>query len=135
MPHDLPPRHDPASALSSHLDTFDPKPISRQSKRGTRGWAQLRIWHLAMLVVFVAIAIADIQDQRIREPALIALAAGGLVLYGTIGWFGWWATRRFESRLGLAWLFVLYAVAMGLLFLLATVIYLVIAHVYRGGRI
>ena len=88
-----------------------------------------------MLVVFVAIAIADIQDQRIREPALIALAGGGLVLYGIIGWIGWWTVRRFESRLGLALLFVLYSVAMGLLFLLATVIYLVIAHIYRGGRI
>jgi hypothetical protein len=83
----------------------------------------------------VAIAIADIQDQRIREPALIALAAGGLVLYGMIGWIGWWTLRRFESRLGLTLLFLLYSAAMGLLFLVATVIYLVIAHVYRGGRI
>jgi hypothetical protein len=88
-----------------------------------------------MLVVFVAIAIADIQHQRIREPALIALAGGGLVFYAMIGWFGWWAVRRFESRLGLGLLFVLYSVAMGLLFLLATVVYLVIAHFYRGGQI
>jgi hypothetical protein len=88
-----------------------------------------------MLVLFVAIAIADIQDQRIREPALITLAAVGLVLYGLIGWIGWWAARRFESRLGMPLLFVLYSVAMGVLFLAATVIYLVIAHIYRGGRI
>ena len=110
-------------------------PSSGPKTRGTRGWAQLRIWHLAMLVVFVAIAIADIQAQRIPEPALIALAAGGLVLYGLIGWIAWWAVRPFEPRLGMPLLFVLYSVAMGLLFFVATVIYLVIAHVYRGGRI
>jgi hypothetical protein len=88
-----------------------------------------------VLVVFVAIAIADIQNQRIREPALITLAAGGLVLYGLIGWIAWWTVRRFESRLGMPLLFVLYSVAMGMLFFAATVIYLVIAHIYRGGRI
>jgi hypothetical protein len=99
------------------------------------GWAQLRIWHLALLVLFAAIAIADIQDQRIPEPALIALAAGGFILYGLIGWMGWWAARRFESRLGPMLLFVLYAIAMGGLFLLATIVYLVIAHLYRGGRL
>ena len=88
-----------------------------------------------MLVVFVAIAIVDIKDQRIREPALIALALAGLVLYGLIGWIAWWAVRRFESRLGMPLLFILYSIAMGLLFFVATVIYLVIAHIYRGGRI
>jgi len=103
--------------------------------RHTPSWAQLRIWHLALLVLFVAIAIADIQDQRIREPVLIALAAGGLVLYGLIGWIGWWAVRRFEARLGPILLFTLYSVAMGVLFLVATVIYLITAHVYRGGRL
>ncbi|MFI5454476.1 MAG: hypothetical protein ACHRXM_03410 [Isosphaerales bacterium] len=101
----------------------------------TPSWAQLRIWHLALLVLFVAIAIADIQDQRIREPVLIALAAGGLVLYGLIGWIGWWVVRRFEARLGPILLFTLYSVAMGVLFLVATVIYLITAHVYRGGRL
>src|SRR5262245_49041831 len=97
-------------------------------------WAQLRIWHLALLVLFVAIAIVDIQDQRMHEPILIALAAVGFVVYGLIGWIGWWGARRFEARLGPMLLFILYAFAMGALFLVATVIYLVIAHVYRSGR-
>jgi hypothetical protein len=88
-----------------------------------------------VLVVFVAIAIVDIKGQRIREPALIALALAGLVLYGFIGWIAWWAVRRFESRVGMSLLFVLYSIAMGLLFFVATVIYLVIAHIYRGGKI
>jgi hypothetical protein len=103
--------------------------------RRTPNWAQLRIWHLALLVLFVAIAIADIQDQRMHEPALIALAAGGFLLYGLMGWAGWWASRRFAARLGPILLFLLYSVAMAGLFLVATVIYLVIEHVYRVGRL
>lgn len=94
-----------------------------------------RIWHLSLLVLLVAVAIADIQDQRIHEPVLVALAVGGFVLYGVIGWLGWWvARRRLGPRLGTAWLFALYATAMAALFLVATVIYLVIEHVYRAGR-
>jgi hypothetical protein len=86
-------------------------------------------------VLFVAIAIVQIQDQRMQEPFLIALAAGGFVLYGLIGWLGWWAARRrFGSRVGLMWLFIIYATAMGGLFLAATAIYLVIEHLYRTGR-
>jgi len=97
-------------------------------------WYRPRIWHLSLLVLFVAIAIADIKDQRVHEPFLIALAAGGFLLYGLIGWLGWWiARRRLGSRLGPLWLFAIYAIAMGALFLVATAIYLVIEHVYRVG--
>ena len=98
-------------------------------------WAQLKVWQLGVLVVLVALAVTDIKGQRIREPALIALAGLGLVLYALIGWMGWWTVRRFESRLGLPLLFILYSIAMGLLFLVATVIYLVLEHIYRGGRL
>jgi hypothetical protein len=97
-------------------------------------WYQPRIWHLLLLVLFVAIAIADIQDQRVHEPFLIALAAGGFLLYGLTGWLGWWvARRRLGSRLGPLWLFVIYAIAMGAVFLVATAIYLVIEYAYRNG--
>jgi hypothetical protein len=105
-----------------------------RTPRRIPSWAQLRIWHLALLVLFAAIAIADIQDQRTHEPALIALAAGGFLLYGLIGWVGWWSSRRFVARLGPLLLFLLYAVAMAALFLMATAIYLVIEHVYRVGH-
>src|SRR5438874_2517490 len=94
--------------------------------RRTPSWYQPRIRHLALLVLFAAIAIADIQDHRVHEPVLIALAAGGFVLYGLIGWIGWWASRRFEPRLGPLLLFLLYSVAMAALFLVATAVYLVI---------
>jgi hypothetical protein len=87
------------------------------------------------LVLFAAIAIADIQDQRMHEPALIALAAGGFLLYGLIGWIGWWSSRRFVARLGPMLLFLLYAGAMAALFLVATIIYLVIEHLYRVGHL
>jgi hypothetical protein len=105
------------------------------SLRRSPSWAQLRIWHLALLVLFVAVAIADLQAQRISEPILIALAAGGFLAYGLIGWVGWWyARRRFEARLGPMLLFLLCSTAMASLFLVATVIYLVIEYTYRGGR-
>ena len=74
--------------------------------------------------MFVAIAITDLREQRIQEPFLIALAAGGLALYGLIGWFAWWAVRRFGARLGPILIFVFYSVGMGVLFLVATIIYL-----------
>jgi hypothetical protein len=83
--------------------------------------------------VFVAITITEIQYQRIREPAMITRAAGGLVLYGIIGWITWLALHPFKPRFGLALLFVLYSVGMGLLFFIATVVYPFIAHKYCGN--
>ena len=64
---------------------------SEPTARGVPGWAQPRIWHFVLLVLFVAIAITDIREQRIQEPVLIGLAAGGLIVYGLIGWIAWWA--------------------------------------------
>ena len=81
---------------------------------------QLRVWHLALLVLFVAIAIVNIQDQRPPRPELVALAASGFVLYGFLGWAGWRFARRFEARIGPTLLLVLYLAAMAGLFLVAT---------------
>lgn len=107
---------------------------SHSPARNVPGWAQPRIWHFIVLVVFVAIAITDIREQRIQEPVLIALAAGGLAAYGLIGWIGWWAIQRFKARIGPVVLYILYANAMALFFLAATIIYLAIAHAYRTGQ-
>ena len=103
--------------------------------QGVPGWVQPRIWHFIVLVVFVAIAITDIREQRIEEPVLVGLAAGGLIAYWLIGWIGWCAIeRRFKARLGPVLIFVLYAITMGVFFLVATIIYLMIAHAYRAGQ-
>jgi hypothetical protein len=85
---------------------------------------QLRVWHLALLVLFVAVAIANIRDQRPPKPELVALAASGFVLYGFLGWAGWRSARRFEARLGPTLLLVFYLASMAGLFLVATVVYL-----------
>jgi hypothetical protein len=109
-------------------------PPPESPPRRPASWYQPRIWHFSVLVLFVAIAIVQIQDQRVHEPSLIALAAGGFLLYGLIGWLGWRAARRrLESRLGPIWLFAIYAIAMAAFFLVATAIYLVIESVYRNG--
>jgi hypothetical protein len=96
----------------------------------SRPLAGLRVWHLALLVLFVAVAIRNIQDQGRREPALIALAVAGFVAYGLLGWLGWRLARRFEARIGATALLALYLVAMSALFLVATVVYLLIEYRY-----
>ena len=97
---------------------------------------QVRIWHLALLVVYVAVAIVDIQDNRRNEPALIALAAGGFAAYALVGWLSWHCMRRLEHRLGLLAVAIIYMVAMATLFLTATVVYLLMEYAYlRGYRI
>ncbi len=95
--------------------------------------SRLKVWHLALLVGFVAVAIAQIQDQRMIEPALIALAGAGFAAYWVLGWMGWRLARRFEGRIGAVALLLLYLAGMAALFLVATVAYLVIEHAYLGG--
>lgn len=110
-----------------------PSPSPETPVRPSSSWYQPRIWHYLVLVVFVALAIADIQAHRVREPLLFALALAGFVAYAILAWLGWWAARRrLEPRLGSVRAFAIYAVAMGVLFLLATVIYLVIEYAYRN---
>ena len=94
---------------------------------------RLKIWQMSLLVAFAAIAVRNIQDQRMTEPALIALAAVGFIGYGLIGWLGWPATKEIERRLGKPARLSVYLVAMSLLFMLATAIYLVLEFRYRNG--
>jgi hypothetical protein len=95
----------------------------------------LKIWHLTILVAFVAIAIIDIQDHRMTDPFLIGLAAGGFALYAVMAWLGWKFARRFEEKLGRVALLGLYLAAMAGFFLVATVTFLVIEHAYHGGSL
>ncbi|MGC8638737.1 MAG: hypothetical protein ACP5XB_02530 [Isosphaeraceae bacterium] len=55
---------------------------------------QIQLWQLAILVVYVAVAIVDIQDHGRTEPVLVALASLGYVAFGLVCWLGWHASRR-----------------------------------------
>jgi hypothetical protein len=109
-------------------------PTVRRPPRDAAPVVQFRVWQLALLVLFVAVAIANIQDQGCREPALISIASAGFIGYGVLGWLGWRVARRLESRVGPMPFLVLYLVAMSALFLAATVIYLLIEYAYHVGR-
>lgn len=93
---------------------------------------RLKLWHLAVLVAFVAIAIAQIQAQRRTEPALIALAAIGFVGYAVIGVGAWVASRDLEHKHGRLVALVLFLSFMAGLFFVSTLIYLVIEQRYLG---
>jgi hypothetical protein len=101
---------------------------------------RFRLWHLLLIVLFVAVAAANIRDQRMTEPALVALAAAGFVLYALLGWLGWRLAERYRrpddapgaDRRNLVVL-ILYLAMMSALFLAATGIYLVIEYRYRNG--
>lgn len=103
--------------------------------RGIRLLAQVRVWHLSVLVMFVAIAIVEIKDQGAREPVLVGLAAAGYALYGLIGWVGWHFASRFEPRLGTIPVRIFYMTFMAALFLVATLIYTGIQIVYLTGHL
>ena len=96
---------------------------------------QVRVWHLSLLVLFVAVAIVNIQDQRRTEPFLIGVACGGFVLYALIGWFGWRFARKLEPRLGKTAVIVFYLIALAVLFLVATVMYVMIEIYYLTGHV
>jgi hypothetical protein len=106
---------------------------SRASGRLTP-WFQIKIWHLAILVAIVALAICDIQSHGRNEPVLRLLAAAGYAGYFFLVWLIWLQVRRFEPALGLTVLLAIFMTAMAAFFLIATVVYLVIECAYLGGR-
>jgi hypothetical protein len=106
----------------------------RPESRRSSAVARFKLWHLVLLVAFVAVAIADIQDHRLTNPVLIGLAGAGFALYAVLAWLGWVFARRFEGKVGQVALIGLYLASMAGLFLCATVAYLVIEHLYLGGR-
>jgi hypothetical protein len=88
-----------------------------------------------LAVVFVAIAIADIQSLRRTEPVLVALAAAGYAGYGLLCWLAWRMMGRCRSRLGGVPTLILYMVTMGCLFVVATVVYLILEYAYLRGYV
>ena len=94
---------------------------------------QLKLWQLAVLVAFVAIAIADIQAHGHHDPFLIGLAAAGYASYGLLCWLAWHGLGRLRGRLGVVPLAACYAALMGAVFLTAVIVYLLIEYVYLVG--
>ncbi|QEH35391.1 hypothetical protein OJF2_39430 [Aquisphaera giovannonii] len=113
----------------THAETPD------AASRPVRTPVQFRVWQLWLLALFVAVALVNIRDQRRGEPTLIALAAGGFALYGLMGWGAWRLLRRLRLRIGATAALVLYLVAMAMLFLAATIAYLLIEHAYLAGGV
>lgn len=108
--------------------------IARSSGRLTP-WFQIKLWHLTLLVVIVAVVICDIQDHARNEPVLRMLAAAGYAGYFLLVWLIWLQVRRTGAALGLPFLLAVFMTAMAALFLIATVVYLVIECAYLGGHI
>jgi hypothetical protein len=106
----------------------------RLARRNASG-LQLPIWGLMLAVVFVAIAIVDIQNLRRTEPFLVALAAVGYGGYGLLCWLAWRLMGRCRSRLGGVPTFILYMFTMGCLFFVATVVYLIVEYAYLRGYV
>lgn len=107
------------------------------------GRPRLRLWHVLAFSAFVAVAAANIRDQRIDDPALVALAAVGFLGYLTIGVLAW---RRFVAKAtgapdparrgrllgGESRALIAYVLAMSAFFLVATVAYLAIERIRKG---
>jgi hypothetical protein len=113
---------------------FSSNSIGRVSGRLTP-WFQIKVWHLALLVVIVALATRDIQTHARNEPVLQLLAAAGYAGYFFLVWLIWLKVRRFEAALGLPVLLVVFMTAMAAIFLMATVVYLVIEYAYLVGHL
>ncbi|MFO0952782.1 MAG: hypothetical protein U0835_16860 [Isosphaeraceae bacterium] len=105
-----------------------------------RGWdlasfTRVKLWHVAVLVAFVAVAITEVQQQRVREPGLVALAAVGFVGYAALGVVGWKLSRRLVPRIGPAAVLAVYVFGMSALYLVATAVYVTLETLYRTGRL
>ncbi len=114
---------------------MSPDGIPVRSPRRFTSLLQIQLWQLALVVMYVAIAIADIQDHGRKEPALILLASAGYAAFGLFCWLSWHAVRRFQPRLGTIGVAAVYTMAMGGMFLAAVMAYLLIEYVYLGGKL
>lgn len=121
-------------------------PLALRARRPmtTAPRSRLRIWHLTLLPLLVAFAWVNVQDQRIQDPRLLALALVGFLGYGAIAWWlgnriGSWVEglaigRRMADRLRVrvsVLALVLYLLLMGGLFVLASLIYVAIDTAWK----
>lgn len=106
-----------------------PSLLETKRPRSPRG--RFQIWHLSLLVAFVAVAIANLQDQRTTEPVLIAIAIAGFVAYAGLAILGWKLARRSAPRLGSLLALLVYLFTMTALFIVASGIYVTIDYQYK----
>jgi hypothetical protein len=101
---------------------------------GLTPWFQIKIWHLAMLVAIVALAMCDILDHARNDPVLRVVGAAGYAIYFFLVWLIWLQVRRFEAALGASVLLALFMTAMAAFFFIVTVVYLLFEYAYLGGH-
>jgi hypothetical protein len=123
------------NALSTRGTTMILSNVRGRASGQLTPWFQIKVWHLTILVMIVALVICDIQDHARNEPVLQVLAAAGYAGYFFLVWLIWIQVRRFEAALGLPVLLAIFTTAMAAFFLIATIVYLVIEYVYLGGHI
>jgi hypothetical protein len=97
--------------------------------------AGLRLWHWSVIVLFVAVAIVNIQDQRITDRFLLGLACAGFVGYAVLAIVGWRYSRRLERRLGPLFALILYLIALAVLFIVASILFVAISDLYQFGTL
>lgn len=97
-----------------------------------------------LLPMLVGFAWVNIQDQRIRDPRMMALAIVGFLAYGAIAWWLW---NRMAHGLGRSPIaraladrlrirpslltILLYLASMGILFVIAGLVYVTIDTAWR----
>lgn len=112
-----------------------PRSRSVRREHRTSPLLQLRLWHLALLVLFVAVATVDIRSLRRSELALVVAAAVGYAGFGLLCWAGWHWIGRLRSRLSPVLVFGLYAFTMAGIYWGAVTVYLGLESAYLSGRL
>ncbi|WP_422931186.1 hypothetical protein [Singulisphaera sp. PoT] len=104
--------------------------IQAAEPRRTSWLGGVKLWHLGLLVAYVAVAIQQVQAQRVSDPLLIGLAAVGFLGYAVIGVVAWKIASAYADRIGAVRATSLYFTFMAGLFLLATVIYVCLEYAH-----
>src|SRR5262245_22021657 len=93
-------------------------------------FASFRVWHMLVLVVYVAVAIVDLREARTTDPMQIGSLSAGYAGYAALGWAGWVHSRPSRRRADPLPGLVAYLVAMAILFLVAAIVHSMILNVY-----
>jgi hypothetical protein len=112
-----------------------PEALPVDPRRRSSSLLRFQIRHLAVLVLLVAVAITDIRSHRPQASALVMIAAAGYAGFVMLCWLIWHVVQRYERQLGRLLATLVYAVTMSVIFMVATLTYLLIESWYLGFRI